>query len=64
MKLDIRILEKGIVLVYVILFFIMGNVIVKEEKIIKYKFFFDKLIVEKVKYKERDVEFVEMEVEL
>lgn len=64
MKLDIRILEKGIVSVYVILFFIMGNVIVKEEKIIKYKFFFDKLIVEKVKYKERDVEFVEMEVEL
>lgn len=64
MKLDIRILEKGIVLVYVILFFIMGNVIVKEEKIIKYKFFFDKLIVEKVKYKEKDVEFVEMEVEL
>lgn len=64
LKPDIRTPEKGIAPAYATPSPIMGNATAKEEKIIKYKLSFDKLIAEKVKHKERDAELAEMEAEL
>ena len=61
---DIRTPEKGIAPAYATPSPIMGNATAKEEKSIKYKLSFDKLIAEKAKHRERDAELAEMEAEL
>jgi len=64
MKPDIRTPEKGIAPAYATPSPVIGNVTAKEEKSIKYKLSFDKLIAEKAKHRERDAELAEMEAEL
>ena len=64
LKPDIRTPEKGIAPAYATPSPIMGNATAKEEKSIKYKLSFDKLIAEKAKHRERDAELAEMEAEL
>ena len=64
LKPDIRTPEKGIAPAYATPSPVMGNAIAKEEKSIKYKLSFDKLIADKAKHRERDAELAEMEAEL
>lgn len=64
LKPDIRTPEKGIAPAYATPSPVMGSATAKEEKSIKYKLSFDKLIAEKAKHRERDAELAEMEAEL
>ena len=64
LKPDIRTPEKGIAPAYATPSPVMGNATAREEKSIKYKLSFDKLIAEKAKHRERDAELAEMEAEL
>ena len=64
LKPDIRTPEKGIAPAYATPSPVTGNAAAKEEKSIKYKLSFDKLIAEKAKHRERDAELAEMEAEL
>ena len=64
LKPDIRTPEKGIAPAYATPSPIMENATAKEEKSIKYKLSFEKLIAEKAKHRERDAVLAEMEAEL
>lgn len=64
LKPDIRTPEKGIAPAYATPSPVMREATSKEDKIIKYKLSFDKLIAEKAKRRERDAELAEMEAEL
>ena len=64
LKPDIHTPEKGIAPAYATPSPVMGIAAAKEEKSIKYKLSFDKLIAEKAKHRERDAELAEMEAEL
>lgn len=64
LKPDIRTPEKGIAPAYATPSPVMREATCKEDKILKYKLSFDKLIAEKAKHRERDAELAEMEAEL
>ena len=64
LKPDIRTPEKGIAPAYATPSPVMREASAKEDKSIKYKLSFDKLIAEKAKHRERDAELAEMEAEL
>lgn len=64
LKPDIRTPEKGIAPAYATPSPIMREATAKEDKSMKYKLSFDKLIADKAKHRERDAELAEMEAEL